>query len=286
MATRPEKWREMALATARGEAERGIFIPYRYADTLPDPAPDYPEVAALMEASEGAFETVLAAIDGLADTLAGLEGAPPEPRWGQDWFPRADGAAAYALVRRAPPRRIVEVGSGHSTRFLARGLRDAGARAAHVCIDPAPRAALRGLEVDWREAVLGQAHLGLFDALEAGDMAVFDSSHILHPGTDVDLILNRILPRLAEGVLVHVHDVFLPWPYPAEWAWRGYGEQNGLAPWLLSGAYRPVFSSAWAVRRMGAAERPGLRGLPWTGAPEASLWMARDAGLAAARTAG
>src|SRR6185503_4717515 len=51
---------------------------------------------------------------------------PPAPRWNQDWFPRLDAAAAYAMVRITQPRRIVEVGSGHSTRFLARAVADGG----------------------------------------------------------------------------------------------------------------------------------------------------------------
>lgn len=275
MATRPDRWREMALATAREEREAGIFIPYRHADALPDPAPDYPELRPVMQAAEPEMARVLEAIDSLAGDLAGLGGEPPAPRWTQNWFPRLDAAAAYALVRTGPPRRVVEVGSGHSTRFLARALADAGARAEHICIDPAPRAALRGLAVEWREALLSPEHLPLFDALEAGDLAFFDSSHIMVPGSDVDLIVNRVLPRLKPGVRVHVHDVFLPWAYPEAWAWRGYGEQQALAPWLLSGAFRPLFSSAWALREMGAAGRPGLRELPESEAPEASLWMRR-----------
>ena len=132
---------------------------------------------------------------------------------------------------------------------------------------------LLSLPVEWREEVLSLDHLPLFDALEAGDMAVFDSSHLLMPGTDVDLILNRILPRLASGVRVHVHDVFLPDPYPDDWEWRGYAEHNGLAPWILSGAFRVIFASRYALTRLSAADRPGLAGLPWTGAPESSLWM-------------
>ena len=51
---------------------------------------------------------------------------PPEPRWDQDWFPRLDAAALYVFVREARPRGIVEIGSGHSTRFMARAVRDGG----------------------------------------------------------------------------------------------------------------------------------------------------------------
>jgi hypothetical protein len=96
------------------------------------------------------------------------------------------------------------------------------------------------------------------------------------PHGDVDLILNHVLPVLRPGVLVHIHDVFLPDPYPAAWTWRGYAEQCGLGGWLLGGAFRPVFSSRWAATRMFAARRPGIDALPLAaGAFESSLWMER-----------
>ncbi len=271
-------WRRlrMGLNTLSGRRREGFFIPYRHAATVPRPpdpaAQGYPAIARLFAAHEADFAATLDLVDAHADALRRLDGPAPEPRWGQSWFPRLDGAAAYALVASGGPARIVEVGSGHSTRFLARAARDAGHATAIACIDPEPRAALPPGVAHLPE-VLGARHAPLFAALRAGDMAVFDSSHILHPHTDVDLILNHILPELAPGVLVHFHDIFLPDPYPAEWTWRGYGEQNGLGGWLLGGGLRPALSSRYAITRMGAAARPGLRGLALAeGAVEASLW--------------
>jgi predicted O-methyltransferase YrrM len=265
----------MGLATLLGGRPQGFFSPYRYADGV-DPSGPYRAIEAAFRAAKQAFAEVLDRIDTHAARLAAFDGPPPEPRWGQRWFPRLDGAAAYALVRAHAPRRIVEVGSGHSTRILARAAADAGGSAQITCIDPAPRAALRGLEIDWRERVLTKADLPSFEALEPGDIAFFDSSHILWPGTDVDMMLNRILPVLAPGVLVHIHDILLPDPYPPEWDWRGYTEQNGLAGWFLGGAYAPVFSSHYALTRMDAAQRPGIAGLALPeGAFETSLWLRR-----------
>lgn len=272
-----KRWRamRMGLETVLGLRRRGFFIPYRYAEQVRAPGP-YPAMERAFRAAETTFDAVLDLIDGHAERLAAFAGPPPEPRWDQNWFPRADGAAAYALVHARRPSRIVEVGSGHSTRFLARAARDSGAPARIICIDPAPRADIGPLEVDWRREVLSEAHVPLFAELEEGDVAFFDSSHILMPGTDVDMIFSRILPALRKGVLVHVHDVLLPDPYPAHWAWRGYSEQNGLTGWVLGGAFRPVFASAYAVSRMGAAARPGLAALPLPdGALETSFWMER-----------
>lgn len=262
----------MGLATLAGWP-LGFFAPYRYAAQVAGPAA-YPAIEAAFRAAEPAFAEVLDAIDAHGPRLVRFDGPPPEPRWGQLWFPRLDGAAAYVLARGA--RRIIEVGSGHSTRFLARALRDAGTGSRITCIDPAPRAALAGLPVEWRSRVLDEADLALFEALGEDDIAFFDSSHILWPGSDVDIILNRILPLLRPGVLVHIHDVTLPDPYPAEWAWRGYTEQHALGGWILGAAYRPVFASHYALTRMGAGKRPGIRALPLPeGAFETSLWLRR-----------
>ena len=264
----------MGLATLLGRPQ-GFFAPYRYAGSVAPPGP-YPAIDKVFCAAEPSFAEVLDEIESHGDRLAGFDGPPPQPRWGQSWFPRLDGAAAYALVRRYQPAQIVEVGSGHSTRMLARAAADAVTGTRIICIDPQPRAALRGLAVEWRERVLGDADMALFAALAPGDMAFFDSSHILWPGTDVDMMLNRILPLLAPGVLVHIHDILLPDPYPPEWDWRGYTEQNGLAGWLLGGAYEPVFSSHYALTRMNAAARPGIARLPLPqGAFETSLWLQR-----------
>lgn len=268
----------MGMATLSGRP-RGFFSPYRYAGGVAPTA--YPELERVFAASEPAMAAVLDDISASAERLAGFRGPAPEPRWDQSWFPGLDGAAAYVMVRQAGPRRIVEVGSGHSTRFLARAAADlaaeTGAPAPEItCIDPAPRAALGGLAVRWERRLFAGSDLGLLAGLGPGDIAFFDSSHLLWPGSDVDLILNRVLPVLAPGVLVHLHDIFLPDPYPESWEWRGYTEQLGLGGWLAGGAYRLRFASRYALSRMQAGSRPGIAGQPFAeGALASSLWLER-----------
>jgi predicted O-methyltransferase YrrM len=237
----------MGLTTLLGGRPRGFFIPHRYADRVLPCA--YPALEALLAACWPTFEQVLAEIDALAPELRRLGGPPPAPRFDQDWFPALDAAAAYAIVCGLRPRRIVEVGSGHSTRFLARAIADRELTTTLLCIDPEPRARLEGLPVRRLETTLQQAPESCFTDLGAGDLLFIDSSHILMPGTDVDWLLNRILPTLARGVLVHVHDVFLPDPYPQAWAWRGYNEQQALAALLQGGGYGIRFASHFVATR-------------------------------------
>jgi hypothetical protein len=267
------RWRRLALglSTLFGRA-RGFFVPYRYAATV-EPC-SYPALELYFAARVTAFEAVLADIEALGERLLRLGGPAPQPRFDQDWFARLDAAAAYAMVCRARPVRIVEVGSGHSTRFLARAIADQALETELVCIDPAPRAALHGLPVRWIRDVVQRAPQTWCADLRAGDMLFVDSSHVLMPGTDVDWLLNRVLPGLAAGVLVHFHDVFLPDAYPEAWTWRGYNEQQALAPLLHSGPYEGLFASHYVATRLPERLTRGvLARLPAPTAPECSLWL-------------
>ncbi len=277
------KYLRFGLSTLLGLAPRGFFIPYRYAASIAAaPRPPYDAVAALFHARADAFREVLALAETHAAALRAIGDAapPPAPRWSQDWFSRLDAAAAYALVRARAPRRIVEIGAGHSTRFLARAVADGGLETRITTIDPSPRAALAGLAVEWRRETLQAAATARagddpFAALARGDVLFVDSSHILMPGSDVDCLLNRVLPRLPAGVYIHFHDVFLPDDYPSAWARRGYNEQLAIAPLLLAGALKPLFASHFVATRLAdALAQSVVAALPLpAGALESSLWV-------------
>jgi len=266
------RWRRLALGlpTVLGLTPRGWFIPHRYAPLLPPAGtqPPYPAVEALFESHAPAFEAVIALVDGHAAALEARRGLLD-----QSWFPSLDAAVAYALVRDRKPRHVVEVGSGHSTRVLATALGGVGEI---LAIDPAPRADIAGLPgVQVVPSTVQTVASEVFDRLAPGDVLFIDSSHILMPGSDVDLLLNRVLPRLPSGVLIHIHDIFLPFDYPPIWGWRAYNEQQGVLPLLTTGAYVPVFSSAWACRRLGdRLARSAVSRLPSPSeAMSTSLWL-------------
>ncbi|MDA0241731.1 MAG: class I SAM-dependent methyltransferase [Proteobacteria bacterium] len=235
-------WRRlwMGLTTVTGIRQAGYFIPYRYAATSAGgPTPNYEALSPRFEAAEESITSLIQIINSYSEQIDNIgKNEPPEPRWRQDWFPRLDGAAAYSFVRHFRPRRIIEIGSGHSTRFIAKGIRDENLECLHTAIDPAPRADISALEtVETIRKTVGEIDLKLFNRLEPGDFLIIDSSHILMPGTDVDVLLNHVLPSLPAGVIVHFHDILLPDGYPQAWDWRGYNEQQGIAALLQGGAY-------------------------------------------------
>jgi predicted O-methyltransferase YrrM len=261
------------LSTVLGLKPRGFFIPYRYAEGVE--ASDYPALRPLFQCAEPGFRQVLATIDSYGAELRAIARGAGPARFDQSWFARLDAAAAYALVREGKPTQIVEIGSGHSTRFLARAVADGRLATRVTCIDPAPRASLGGLAVEHVPSLLNDADPGLFSRLGAGDVLFIDSSHIAMPGTDVDRLLLDVLPRLASGVLVHVHDVTLPFAYPRAWAWRGYNEQIPIGALLQGGGYELVFASHYVGRTLAAALASGVLGeLPRVpGSFETSLWL-------------
>jgi predicted O-methyltransferase YrrM len=264
------------LATFLGPRPRDFFIPFRHAASVA-PAP-YPALRPLFEGAETNFATIVAEIDGHGEALARIAAGEGPARFDQDWFPRLDAAAAYALVRRERPRRVVEIGSGHSTRFLARAAADGATGTEIVCIDPAPRTTLEGLDVRHEPRLLAESDRKLFAALAPGDVLFVDSSHVGMPGSDVDRLFLDVLPRLSPGVLVHVHDVFLPHPYPAEWAWRGYNEQLLVGALLQGGGYEVVFASHYVAthcRSLIADSVVARLPLP-PGAYETSLWLRKS----------
>lgn len=256
--------------TAAG-LRRGFFVKYPYADKVGPVDTPYPEVEAACAAS--AWRDVVADIAGWRDTFAAFGADPRDPELANPWFPPLDGMAAYALVRKFRPRRILEIGSGNSTYVLARAVQDNGIGRV-TCIDPAPRREIDGLGVDLVRRMMTPADADRASELEADDILFIDSSHILLPGTDVDIQLNRLLPRLAPGVLVHVHDIFLPDDYPAHWREFRYAEQNALIGWILGGAFEIVWPGFYVLSRHQAEVQAAVGGAsPLRSA--GSFWLRR-----------
>jgi hypothetical protein len=123
-------------------------------------------------------------------------------------------------VRRHHPRRVIEIGSGLSSLVLAAALernRGDGHPADYTIVDPYPsphvQGGLAGL-ARLLEMPMERTDLALYTGLEANDILFIDSGHTVRTGGDVNFAILDILPRLAPGVLVHFHDIALPYEYP------------------------------------------------------------------------
>lgn len=133
-----------------------------------------------------------------------------------------DAEILYDMIRRFQPRRLIEVGSGWSTRLAvealrANAVRDPAYACRHICIEPFEQPWLEAFGVEVVRQRVELVDPELFAGLEAGDILFIDSSHVVRPQGDVVTEFLEILPALAPGVLVHVHDVFTPRDYPPEW---------------------------------------------------------------------
>ena len=171
-------------------------------------------------------------------------------------FSWLDARALFVLFRHWRPRRVVEIGSGYSTLLMADvAERVLDGNCAITSIEPFPRPFLRNMadRIELIEARVQDVPLRVFETLEAGDVLFVDSSHVAKTGSDVNFIFFEILPRLARGVRVHIHDIFLPMEYPKEWVIdenRSWNEQYLVRALLMfSHRFRVVFGCAYAFAR-------------------------------------
>jgi len=173
------------------------------------------------------------------------------------YFESCDAELAYCMVREWKPRRIIEIGSGFSTRAMAQALRvnqeQDGVAGKLITVDPFPeRLPSNGLrsQITVVPERVQRLDLSLFESLCADDILFIDSSHVVSTGSDVVREYLQILPRLKPGVLVHVHDIFLPSDYPRNavlenlWFWS---EQYLLQAFL---SFNPEFEVLWSASAM------------------------------------
>ncbi len=239
------------------------------------------EQAALLEslssAYRGEYEALLGPGSAQAAELKGREGL----------FGPVDAEILYGLVRRLKPKRILEIGSGFSTRISAHALRrnlaDGGAAGELVAIEPFPDESLRkGFPGLTRlvEKRIQEVPVAWFESLEPGDIVFIDSTHVFKLGSDVQFEFYEILPRIPAGVHVHFHDIFLPSEYPRSWAMDKHifwNEQYFLHSFLLfNSAFRIVWGSSYMhltrPEKLAAAIRTYDPAANWPG----SFWIKRE----------
>jgi hypothetical protein len=157
-----------------------------------------------------------------------------EPFWKQNWFPPLDGMSLYTILTHYKPAQYFEIGSGNSTKFAYRAIRDHQLETHITSIDPTPRAEIDHISGKVIRQRIEAVDLEIFDRLQANDVVFFDGSHRSFQNSDVTVFFIDILPRLASGVIVGIHDIFWPSDYPDIWITRYYNEQYLLAAYMLA----------------------------------------------------
>ena len=199
---------------------------------------------------------------------------------GNGAFDEGDAELYYLMIRNKKPKRIIEIGSGHSTRVAHLALernREEGATTEMTCIEP--------YENPWLESIPGvkivrsrieETDLSLFKSLEAGDMLFIDTSHVIRPENDVLHIYFEILPVIKPGVIIHIHDIFTPRHYPKAWThleYRLWNEQYLLEAMLMSGNR---FSILFALNHLKKEETNAVKSVLCNITPAcnpSSIWL-------------
>ena len=175
---------------------------------------------------------------------------------GNTAFEAVDAEMLFGMIRLLKPRGMYEIGSGFSTLLAADALRRNrvdGYPCHFIAIEPYPSAQLEamlpsGVEL-WRVPVQ-EVSLSEFKSLGENDILFIDSSHVCKIGSDVQFEFLEVLPRIRPGVVVHIHDVFMPVEYPKQWVLdcrRFWNEQYLLQTFL---SFNATFEVLWAGQWM------------------------------------
>lgn len=205
--------------------------------------PPHQQLYALIDRQRAAYRTLLQEFLTHQSELTKLKNAkdetdPNAPTWNNGFLPGLDIVAIYGMLAHCRPARYVEVGSGNSTKVAARAIQDQGLPTQITSIDPYPRAEIDQLAQQVVRQPFEATDLAIFGQLQAGDIVFIDNSHRVLPNSDATVFFLDVLPQLAPGVVVHIHDMYLPYDYPQFMCDRGYSEQYMLAAFLLANPAR------------------------------------------------
>lgn len=191
------------------------------------------------------------------------------------YFSSPDAEVLYTFIRLFEPRIIVEIGSGNSTKIMRQAILDAHLHTRLISIDPEPRINVDKLVDEmYPQAVENFNNIELFYSLVENDILFIDSSHEIKAGNDILFLYFSVLPKLSKGVLVHIHDIFLPYEYPKEWLINlhpGINEQYLVQAILM---FSDLFEVLWPGHFMQRTQQDFASYFPhMDGRLAQSLWL-------------
>ena len=157
-----------------------------------------------------------------------------KPGWNNGFLPGLDIIGIYTMLAEFKPKKYIEIGSGNSTKVAYKAKQEQQLSTEIISIDPMPRAEIDQLADVVIRQPFETIDLNLLYTLDENDILFVDNSHRILPNSDAMVFFMDILPKLKKGVIVHIHDVYLPYDYPQFMCDRFYSEQYGLAFYLLA----------------------------------------------------
>ncbi len=154
------------------------------------------------------------------------------PTYNNGFLPGLDIIGIYTLIAKYKPGKYIEVGSGNSTKVAYKSIKENNLKTEIISIDPRPRAEIDKLA----DKVIREPfeNIDFIYSLNENDILFIDNLHRILPNSDSVVFYLEVLPRLKRGVIVHIHDIYLPYDYPQFMCDRFYSEQYGLAMYLLA----------------------------------------------------
>lgn len=156
------------------------------------------------------------------------------PTWNNRYLPGLDIIGIYTMLARFKPKRYIEIGSGNSTRIAHKAFIEQDLSTEFISIDPKPLLEIDQLPNRILRQPFENIDFDIVNELNANDVLFVDNSHRVLPNSDSMVFFMEIFPRLKRGVIVHLHDVYLPYDYPQFMCNRYYSEQYALACYLLA----------------------------------------------------
>lgn len=141
-------------------------------------------------------------------------------------FLSGDSEMLYNMIRHHKPKRIIEIGCGHSTLMIQHAVKknnyeNNNYSCRHTCVEPFENEWLLKLDVEVMRIKVEDLDVSFFDILESNDFLFIDSTHMIRPQGDVLFEYLELLPSLKPGVIIHIHDIFSPRDYLEEWLKEG-----------------------------------------------------------------
>lgn len=201
--------------------------------------PAHPELLKIVESDRENYKKIIDKAISLKETIWTIKDAKNEtdttkPIWNNGFLPGLDIIGIYTLMTLVKPKKYIEIGSGNSTKVAYKAKIEQKLSTKIISIDPMPRAEIDNLANRVIRKPFENIDFNILEELEEDDILFVDNSHRILPNSDSMVFFLEILPKLKKGVVVHIHDIYLPYDYPQFMCDRFYSEQYGLAMYLLA----------------------------------------------------